>query len=116
DIHSRAAAVDEFLQVAGVDRALAKEAIGGALMRYVRASRPISSFLEDRRARLGDYGDKPFRSVLLGFPLPSILAYQTGGLTVVAKELGLDDAFIGAVKDAFESTFADDLSAVSNEW
>jgi hypothetical protein len=38
---------------------------------------------------------KPFRSVLLGFPLPSILTYQTGGLTVVAKELGLGDDFIG---------------------
>lgn len=116
DIHSRAAAVDEFLEIAGVDRALPKEAIGDALMRYVRASRPISSFLEDRRARLCDSGDKPFRSVLLGFPLPSILAYQTGGLTAVAKDLGLDDAFIGAVKDAFESTFADDLSAVSSDW
>ncbi len=116
DIHSRAAAVDEFLRHAGVDRSLPKDEIGNALMRYVRASRPIDSFLKDRLTWLGDYGAKPFRSVLLGFPLPSILAYQTGGLTVVARELGLDDAFIGAVKDAFESTFADDLSAVSNEW
>jgi hypothetical protein len=116
DIHSRSAAVDEFLRLAGVDRLLSKEEIGSALMRYVRASRPIDSFLRDRLAWLGDYGPKPFRSVLLGFPLPSILAYQTGGLTVVARELGLDDAFIASVKDAFESTFADDLSAVSNAW
>ena len=105
DIHSRAEAVNEFLRVAAVDRSDPAD----ALMRYVRASRPITSFLRE-------HGDKTFRSVLLGFPLPSILAYQTGGLTVVAKELGLDNAFIQSVKDAFESTFADDLAAVANEW
>jgi len=109
DIHSRAAAVGEFLSIAGVDRAASKEAIGTKLMEYVRASRPITSFLRES-------GMQPLRSVLLGFPLPSILAYQTGGLTIVARELGLDDAFISAVKDAFESTFADDLSAISKDW
>ena len=116
DVHSRAQAVDEFLRIAGVGREMPKDQLGDALMRYVRSSRPITSFLEDRLARLRDYGPKPFRSVLLGFPLPSILAYQTGGLTVVAKELGLDDGFIGSVKDAFESTFADDLAAVDQAW
>ncbi|HEX8618919.1 MAG TPA: hypothetical protein VF911_15155 [Thermoanaerobaculia bacterium] len=116
DIHHRAAAVDEFLEIAGLDRSLPHGEIAEGLMRYVRASRPITAYLEDRLTVLKDYGPKPFRSVLLGFPLPSILAYQTGGLTVVAKELGLDDKFISDVKDAFESTFADDLSAVDKEW
>ena len=116
DIHHRSAAVDEFLKIAGLDRSMPHDAIADGLLRYVRASRPITSFLQDRLARLRDYGPKPFRSVLLGFPLPSILAYQTGGLTVVAKELGLDDRCIADVKDAFESTFADDLSAVDEEW
>jgi hypothetical protein len=116
DIHHRAAAVDEFLKIAGLDRSLPHEEIEQGLMRYVRASRPITAYLEDRLSVLQAYGPKPFRSVLLGFPLPSILAYQTGGLTVVAKELGLDNNFIADVKDAFESTFADDLSAVDKEW
>ena len=116
DIHHRAAAVDEFLRIAGVDRAMSHDAIAEGLMRYVRASRPITSFLEDRLVRLRDYGPKPFRSVLLGFPLPSILAYQTGGLGVVADALGLDAHFTGNVKSAFESTFADDLAAVSENW
>ena len=40
-----------------------------SLLRHVRASRPITSFLADRRASLADYGDKPYRSVILGFPL-----------------------------------------------
>ncbi len=116
DIHHRAAAVDEFLKIAGLDRSMEHGAIAEGLMRYVRASRPITGYLEDRLSVLRDYGPKPYRSVLLGFPLPSILAYQTGGLTVVAKELGLDDHFIEGVKDAFESTFADDLSAVDKDW
>ena len=116
DIHHRAAAVDEFLKVAGLDREMPSDAVAEGLMKYVKASRPITSYLQDRLTRLRDYGPKPFRSVLLGFPLPSIIAYQTGGLATVAKELGLDDSFVGGVRDAFESTFADDLSAVDQEW
>ncbi|MDQ3283344.1 MAG: hypothetical protein M3Q69_18245, partial [Acidobacteriota bacterium] len=116
DVHHRAGAVDEFLRIASLDRGMSHDDIAEGLLRYVRASRPITSFLEDRLTRLRDYGPKPFRSVLLGFPLPSILAYQTGGLTTVAKELGLPDHCIADVKDAFESTFADDLSAVDHEW
>ncbi|HYO76888.1 MAG TPA: hypothetical protein VE010_10535, partial [Thermoanaerobaculia bacterium] len=107
---------DEFLKIAGLERSMPHDDIADSLMRYVRASRPITSYLQDRLSVLGNYGPKPYRSVLLGFPLPSILAYQTGGLTVVAKELGLDAQFIANVKDAFESTFADDLSAVDKEW
>jgi hypothetical protein len=116
DVHSRAEAVREFLKVAGVDASMPREELGTALMNYVRASRPITSFLEDRLTRLRDYGPKPFRSVLLGFPLPSILAYQTGGLSVVANELQLGSEFVSSVKEAFESTFADDLAAVDQTW
>jgi len=112
DIHHRAQAVEEFLRVAGVER----ENIGESLLQYVRGLRPITSFLEDRKARLRDYGDKPFRSVLLGFPLPSILAYQTGGLGIVGAALGLGDDFTARMKHEFESTFADDLAAVSEKW
>jgi hypothetical protein len=116
DAHSRSTAVDEFLRVAGVDRSMPHDEIGAALMRHVRSARPITSYLEDRLTRLRDYGPKPYRSVLLGFPLPSILTYQTGGLTVVARELGLGDDFIASVKDTFENTFADDLVAVDRDW
>ncbi|HEX2059932.1 MAG TPA: hypothetical protein VHK90_04265 [Thermoanaerobaculia bacterium] len=112
----RAEAIDEFLRLAGLDRTMDKEVIGEGLLRYVRASRPITSFLEDRLVRLRDYGSKPYRSVILGFPLPSILAYQTGGLTAVANDLGLGQECIDAVRNAFEETFADDLSAVDRQW
>ncbi|HYC91083.1 MAG TPA: hypothetical protein VEO54_17830 [Thermoanaerobaculia bacterium] len=110
DIHHRAQAVDEFLKTAGVDRD------EESLLRYVSGVKPITGFLEDRRVRLRDYGDKPFRSVLLGFPLPSILAYQTGGLGIVGAALGLGDDFTARMKHAFEQTFADDLAAVSETW
>jgi hypothetical protein len=116
DSQSRAAAVDEFLRIAGADRSMPHDEIGAALMKHVRSARPITSYLQDRLVRLRDYGPRPYRSVLLGFPLPSILTYQTGGLTIVAKELGLGEEFIASVKDAFENTFADDLVAVDQEW
>ncbi|HUP61812.1 MAG TPA: hypothetical protein VNA69_15495 [Thermoanaerobaculia bacterium] len=109
DVHSRAAAAEEFLRVANVGSP-------EQLVEYVRSARPITSFLEDRKVRLRDYGDKPFRSVLLGFPLPSILAYQTGGLAVVASALHLGAEFTARVKAEFEKTFADDLVAVRETW
>jgi hypothetical protein len=116
DVHARATAVDEFLRIAGADRTMPLEQIGEALMRHVRSAKPITSYLQDRLTTLRDYGPKPFRSVLLGFPLPSILAYQTGGLAVVANELALGDDFVTSIKDTFENTFADDLVAVDKEW
>lgn len=116
DAAGRDAAVDAFLAMAGLDRSMSHDEICGGLDRYVRASRPITSFLEDRLSRLRDYGRTPYRSVLLGFPLPSILAYQTGGLAMVGASLGLPGDFTTAVKDAFESKFADDLAAVKDQW
>ncbi len=112
DIHHRAGAVDEFLRFANVDRANIAE----SLVQYIRGLRPITSFLEDRKLRLRDYGDKPFRSVLLGFPLPSILAYQTGGLGVVGTTLNLGEDFTARMKHEFEEMFADDLAAVRDTW
>lgn len=112
DAHHRAAAVDEFLRVANVDR----HNVAESLLQYVRGLRPITSFLEDRKVRLRDYGDKPFRSVLLGFPLPTILAYQTGGLRIVADALGLGKDFAQRMKEEFEKTFAGDLAAVGESW
>lgn len=116
DLQNRPAAVEEFLRIAGVERGRGHEAIAAALMHYVRASRPVTSFLKERLARLEGYGPRPFRSVVLGFPLPSILAYQTGGLGVVGEALGLDSEFTSSMKSAFETTFADDLAAVRDQW
>ncbi|PYQ31702.1 MAG: hypothetical protein DMF56_00930 [Acidobacteria bacterium] len=109
DSASRQSAVDEFLNFANVSTP-------EQLVDYVRATRPVTSFLEDRKQRLRDYGDKPFRSVLLGFPLPSILAYQTGGLGIVANALGLGTELTTRVRDEFENAFADDLVAVREQW
>ncbi|HWW61935.1 MAG TPA: hypothetical protein VN181_11250 [Thermoanaerobaculia bacterium] len=116
DRDSRPAAIDELLRRAGADRTMSHDDLRARLMEYVRASRPITGFLEDRLARLRDYGPKPFRSVVIGFPLPSILAYQTHGLAIVAESLGLGDEFSTTAKDAFESTFADDLVSVRENW
>jgi len=109
DIDARAKAVEEFLKFANVENP-------DQLVEYVRTRRTVTSFLEDRKMRLRDYGDKPFRSVLLGFPLPTILSYQTGGLDIVSNALGLGAEFTARVKDEFESAFADDLVAVRETW
>lgn len=116
DRERRPEAIDGFLQLAGVDRTMPHDRTASSLMSYVRAARPITSFLETSLAALPGYGAKPYRSVVLGFPLPSILAYQTGGLQIVADELSLGGDFATSIKDAFETTFADDLAAVRDTW
>ncbi|HEX6160438.1 MAG TPA: hypothetical protein VF111_09760 [Thermoanaerobaculia bacterium] len=108
--------IGEFLRLAGADRDAPKEQIAEALMKHVRATRPLSAFLEDRLVRLRDYGPKPFRSVLLGFPLPSILAYQQGGLRHVATSVGLEEEFISTLRHEFEDAFAQDLAGVTERW
>lgn len=109
DIASRKSAVDEFLKFANVSDP--EQLVG-----YVGATRPVTSFLEDSKQGLRDYDDKPFRSVLLGFPLPTILSYQSGGLDIVSNALGLGAEFTARVKGEFESAFADDLVAVREQW
>ena len=115
DLAQRDAAVDEFLAVAGANRGMPKDEIEAALVRHIRDAHPITSFLADRQMRLRDYGPKPFRSILLGFPLPSILAYQVGGLDIVARSCGLGDPFIEHLKSEFKHAFADDLAAVNSD-
>jgi len=111
----RDAAVDQFLAIANANRAMSTTEIESALVKHVRDAHPITSFLTERQMRLRDYGPKPFRSILLGFPLPSILAYQVGGLDIVARSLGLADSFIEHLKTEFKHAFADDLAAVSSD-
>ena len=116
DPGQRDAKIAEFLRLAGTDPSQPKDRIAEALMGHVRATRPLSAFLEDRLVRLRDYGPKPFKSVLLGFPLPSILAYQTGGLRHVATGVGLDEAFISELRHVFENAFVQDLANVTDRW
>jgi hypothetical protein len=109
DPESREQAVQEFLRLAGADGD-----IESALVRHVREAHPITKFLADRQSRLRDYGPNPFRSILLGFPLPSILAYQMAGLAIVAKSCGLGDDFIEHLKTEFKHAFAGDLASVND--
>jgi hypothetical protein len=115
DPESRETAVDEFLNIAGARRDMPKEAIESALVQHVCNAHPITRFLADRRQRLRDYGPKPFRSLLLGFPLPSILAYQMAALAIVARSCGLGDDFIEHLKSEFKHAFAGDLASVNND-
>lgn len=116
DPDRKQAAIDEFLLAAGTTARSAPGDIMTALRAYVCKVRPLSTFFEASLERLRDYGPAPFRSLIIGLPLPSILAYQLGGLTDVARAVGLTDEFARDLKHDFETTFADDLLAVRHRW
>lgn len=116
DATMRNAAIDEFLAAAATSRNATREEIVAALRQRVRSVRPLSAFLEDRFIRLRDYGPKPFRSLLIGVPLPTVIAYHTGGLADVAKAANLEEDVARDLKHEFECVFADDLVAVRERW
>ncbi|HEX7242432.1 MAG TPA: hypothetical protein VF263_19240 [Longimicrobiaceae bacterium] len=102
--------VREALRRAGIDpesRRLVEE-----LEAAVAGGRPFRSFLEGLHPASSAGAPLRFRSVLVGIPLPSLVAY-TEDWEVAGEFLeGLTPAGIEALKSAFERAVRDDLASV----
>lgn len=89
-----------------------------ALMRAISQSRPLSDFL--RRYRSKHYGnDGPaarFRSVMLGIPIPSLVAYHQDHLKEVVQYIqGVTSQQADELRNAFRHSFRDDLHQIKKE-
>jgi len=106
----RGAAVDEFLRSIGTGDGGAFD----ALLAAVSAARPFSSFLERYRAEhLEGLGIPRLRSVVVGIPIPSLVAYHVDELSVVADHVGgLTAEHLERLKHAFVLALRDDLVSV----
>ena len=87
------------------------------LMRVISRSRPISNFLRQYQAKhLVDSEPVRFRSVVLGIPIPSLVAYHLGHLEDAAKYIeGITDQQIDELRSAFRQSFKDDLCRIKEE-
>lgn len=87
------------------------------LMRLISQSRPISNFLRHYQAKhFAESEPVCFRSVILGIPIPSLVAYHLGHLEDAAKYIeGITDQQIDELRGSFRQSFRDDLCEIKEK-
>ena len=86
----------------------------GRLMEAIMQSRPISMFLEDyHKKHYSQIERKRFQSVVLGIPIPSLLAYHLDHLEYAAQYIeALTGEQLKHLRQAFRESFKNDLTEV----
>jgi hypothetical protein len=86
------------------------------LMETLSETRQMSDFLKTYRAKLPpDRQASPFRSVIIGIPFPSMVAYHLGYLEEAASHLeGVTAARVDDMKGVFRQALCADLSEIKN--
>lgn len=114
-IEERPAFVRRFLDglpapASGADNPFAR------LLATVRGIRPVASYLAAYRERHMRDASRKLRSVVIGIPIPSLLAYHLDHLSQTARAIeGATDADVRELRDAFLGAFRDDLATVQSE-
>jgi hypothetical protein len=106
----------EFLRGLGTDVGASPDDVFAVLSEAVSSARPFSRFLEDyRREHLERLRIPRFRSVILGIPVPSLVAYHQGELALVAEHGGgLSAEQVDELKHRFVRALRDDLVEVQD--
>jgi len=114
---TRGELVEEYLATLGTSTRADRGEIFAAVLGAVSKVRPFSAFLSRYREKhLGGRAAATFRSVIVGIPLPSLVAYHLDGLELARPHLGaLTDEQMGAIKDGFITALRDDLSSIQAE-
>jgi hypothetical protein len=109
---ARAAAVRSFLEGLGVSQASRPEEVIERVRAAVASARPFGAFLSAYRERHG-FVDRPLRSVTVGIPIPSLIAYHQDELAALAAHTtGLTADHVGSLERAFIEALRDDLVEV----
>ena len=99
----------EFLSSLGGDEADAF----GSLQKAITRSRPISSFLQEYQAKHSrETEPRRFRSVVLGIPIPSLLAYHLDHLQFAAPYMDINQSQLEQLRKDFRKAFMDDLRQI----
>jgi hypothetical protein len=113
---ARRAEVDRYLRSIGAGVAEPAERVFEALERAIGASRPFTGFLEGYRAQHLAGRPPRYRSVVVGIPLPSLIAYHLDGLEEVARQVpGIDGERLDRLKRDFELALRDDVAAIEQD-
>ena len=110
----RAALAADFLRALGTDAAAPRKEISNALRSRLLALRPFSDALEQylRTYAPNAARERPFRSVILGIPIPSHMAYHFNGLDAIQPHTCLTSEDIAELKSAFKLAIKEDLNRI----
>src|SRR5919201_5705093 len=113
----RGAAVKRFLVSIGTSDDDAAESVFKALAQAVAEARPVSDFLGSYRAEhLEHRGIERFRSVVVGIPIPSLIAYHQDELAMAAEHVpSLGQGQVEELKELFVEAVRDDLAQVRRD-
>jgi hypothetical protein len=113
----RAGVVASFLSELGVAAAAGGDRVFDRLREEVAAARPFRTFLAAyREERLRPLGIDRFRSVTVGIPIPSLIAYHQDELASLAAFVpGFSGDHVESLKRAFIEALRDDLVDVQRE-
>jgi len=113
----RGEAVHRFLESIGTSAEDAPEAVFKALSGAVSGARPFTEFLGAYRAEhLDSRAIGRFRSVVVGIPIPSLIAYHQDELAMAAEHVpALGPGQVQELKELFVEAVRDDLVQVQEE-
>lgn len=113
----RGGLVSAYLESIGTSPDAPVERIADALGGAIEATRPFTSFLTAYRQR--HFAERPgfrFRSVHLGIPLPSLMAYHLQDLEIAARQIpGFRPDLIERLKDQFVIAIRDDVARIQQD-
>lgn len=85
------------------------------LSKALKGSLPISRFLQQYAEKFRPAVHKPYRSVLIGIPIPSLIAYHHDALDALAKYVaGVRETDLERLKDEFVAALRDDFKHVQD--
>jgi len=113
----REALVADYLKSIGASMDSPIEEIVAAITRAIEAMRPFTSFLDAYRAKhFPDRVDFRYRSVQLGIPLPSLMAYHLQDLELASRHIpGFDQDLAETLKDRFVRAIRDDVARIRQQ-
>jgi hypothetical protein len=113
-LEERGSLVRNLLESVGTNIDDPPETIVKALDAAVSSARPFASFLDAyRRDHLEALGIPRFRSVVVGIPIPSLVAYHQDELLLAAQHIpGIEAVDVEQLKDRFVEALRDDLLEV----
>ena len=112
----RAVEARRFLASLGVPPGAGRAQVFDALAEAISGARPFTSFLERYRTeQLARLGIERYRSVILGIPIPSLVAYHQDDLHLLADQIdGLGPEDVERLKERFVLALRDDLVQVQS--
>ncbi len=117
----RAAAIEKAIGEFRARLEMPTESVLDVLSKVLKESLPISRFLKRYAEKYRPGVEKPYRSVLIGIPIPSLIAYHHDALDALVEHVAaikqadletLIDAFVIALRDDFkhvQDTLADNV-------